>query len=60
MKIEVTTEIDLDEVSEALMSNLTTNQLVNFVLNFGTDISDPEEFYLLLNKKLDKIVKTLK
>lgn len=59
MKIDISTNIHLDDVRYALQMGLTTKQLVNFVMSIGDNLSDPYEFYDLLIRKLDKLNKAL-
>ncbi len=58
MKIELNNMIYFDSViyiKNALQSQLTTKQLVEFVMELGNNLTHSEEYYRLLKKKLDKL-----
>ena len=55
MKIEISSTIDTDEIKYALQTNLTTKQLVNFVIELGDKLTEGDEYYLLLQKELVKL-----
>lgn len=56
-KIEITTNITLDEITYRLQRNLSTNELVNFVIQIGDKLTESEEYYNRLKAKLDKMRK---
>ena len=55
MKIEISSTIGTDEIKYALQTNLTTKQLVNFVIELGDKLTEGDEYYLLLQKELVKL-----
>ena len=55
MKIEISSTIDTDEIKYALQTNLTTKQLVNFVIELGDKLTEGDEYYQLLQKELSKL-----
>lgn len=55
MKIEINSTIDTDEIKYALQTNLTTKQLVNFVIELGDKLNKEDEYYQLLQKELSKL-----
>jgi hypothetical protein len=54
MKIEINSEVDADLLKYALQNQLTTSQLVDFVMELGSSLTDEEEYYKRLLKKLIK------
>jgi RNA binding exosome subunit len=55
--IDITSSVSLDEISEQLVNNLSTKELVNFVLQIGDRMSDSDEYYFHLEKLTRKINK---
>lgn len=55
MKIEINSTIDTDEIKYALQTNLTTKQLVNFVIELGDKLTEGDEYYHLLQQELAKL-----
>ncbi len=55
MKIETNVEVHIDQIVESLQNQLTTKQLVDFVMQLGDSLTDEEEYYALLTQKLSKI-----
>lgn len=55
MKIEIYSEIHLDALRERICDELTTKQLVDFVMDIGDNLTDSEGYYKLLKKELNKI-----
>lgn len=56
-KIDITSSISLDEIKYELQTNLDVEDLVKFALELADKLSDEEDFYKLLHKKLTKILK---
>ena len=56
-KIDITSSISLDEIKYELQTNLDLEDLVKFALELADKLSDEEDFYKLLHKKLIKIIK---
>jgi len=52
MKIEITSSVLTDEIIYQLQQNLSTKQLVEFVLQIGDNLTDAEKYFFLLKEKL--------
>lgn len=50
-KIDLTSTVALDEISEQLIENLSVPELVKFVLSLGDDLDESEQYYHLLHTK---------
>ena len=55
MKIEINSTIDTDEIKYALQKDLSTKQLVKFVIDLGDKLNKEDEYYQLLQKELAKL-----
>ncbi len=55
MKIEINSTIDTDEIKYALQKDLSTKQLVKFVIDLGDKLNKEDEYYQLLQKELIKL-----
>ena len=55
MKIEINSTIDTDEIKYALQKDLSTKQLVKFVIDLGDKLNKEDEYYELLQKELSKL-----
>ena len=54
-KIDITTAVTLDEITYQLQSNLSTKELIEFVMQIGDKLTESEEYYTGLKKKLSKM-----
>jgi hypothetical protein len=50
--IEIASTVDLDEISTQLIKNLTTKELVRFVLNVGDNVNNSLDFFIRLKDGL--------
>jgi len=55
MKIEISSTIDTDEIKYVLQKDLTTKQLVKFVIDLGDKLTEGDEYYYLLQQELVKL-----
>ena len=55
LKIEINSTIDTDEIKYALQKDLSTKQLVKFVIDLGDKLNKEDEYYQLLQKELAKL-----
>lgn len=55
MKIEINSTVDTDEIKYALQKDLSTKQLVKFVIDLGDKLNKEDEYYHLLQKELAKL-----
>ena len=58
-KIDITTTVTLDEITEQLLNNLDKHELVKFVLQLGDNMYDAPYYYQLLHRNTSEIVKKL-
>ena len=54
-KMDIVSRVSLEEIRAQLIENLSTKELVDFVLSFPENSSESEEFWMLLHKKTEKI-----
>ena len=54
MNIDITSKVDTDAIIYALQTNLSTNQLIDFALLLGDNLTDCETYYKKLKKICDK------
>lgn len=52
-KLEITSEVSLDEIRNALLTDLTDDQIIEFFLSLGEDIENQEEFYRKIRSEAD-------
>ena len=55
MKIEISSTVDTDEIKYVLQKDLTTKQLVKFVIDLGDKLTEGDEYYHLLRQELIKL-----
>jgi hypothetical protein len=55
MKIEINSTVDTDEIKYALQKDLSTKQLVKFVIDLGDKLNKEDEYYQLLQKEFSQI-----
>ena len=51
-KIEITSNVTLDEIKYKLQNELSLKDLISFVMDIGDKLGDSEEYYMGLVKKL--------
>lgn len=54
-KIDVTAQVQLDEIKDQLIEELSLKDLIEFVISLGDDMSLADEYWLGLRKKLNKM-----
>ena len=53
--IEITSKVTLDDIIWGLQGQLETKELVDFCVSLGDSLTDDENFYKRLKKRVDKI-----
>ena len=55
-KIEIVSDVDLDQVRYHLQDQLSTTELAEFAINLGDKLTDEVDYYKTLRRKLNKLL----